>query len=122
MASQDQAMADQASWGPSAAASPSGVAGGGLKHVHALASGALRAARGGCAHVALGSLGVLAVSLFYFLSPLAAVTPALGADLAPARAAALTDSGVMRMIGAVGVLADLMVAVGLLALAHATPR
>jgi hypothetical protein len=125
MARQEEAMAEanQAEWGTRVAAAPS--IGGGEELGNARTAAAAsdeRAARWAWAHVSLGSLGVLAVSLFYFLSPLAAVTPELGADLAPARAAALTDSGFMRMIGAVGVLADLIIAVGLLALAHATPR
>ncbi len=74
------------------------------------------------AHVALGSAGIVAVSLFYVLSPAAAVIPALGADLAPARAAALTDAGFMRLAGATGVLSDLLAAAGALGLAQAASK
>ncbi|MGC4060788.1 MAG: hypothetical protein QM749_08035 [Aquabacterium sp.] len=67
-------------------------------------------------HLALGSAGVMVVSVFYILSPSAAVTPALGGDLEAARSMTLTDVGTMHWAGLCGVLADPVIAIGALGL------
>src|SRR5262249_60653474 len=68
-------------------------------------------------HVAVGAVAVVGVCLGYFLSPSLVVAPDLTVDLAAARAAALTDTGFMRLAGVLGVLGDPVIAVGAFALA-----
>jgi hypothetical protein len=51
------------------------------------------------AHLAMGSAGVIVVSLCYILSPAPAVTPTLGQDLEAVRLVSLTDAGTMRLAG-----------------------
>jgi len=68
-------------------------------------------------HVAVGAVAVVGVCLGYFLSPSLVVAPDLTVDLAAARAAALGDTGFMRLAGVLGVLGDPVIAVGAFALA-----
>jgi hypothetical protein len=72
--------------------------------------------------VATGAVSVLLVSVFYVLSPVAAVTPNLAVDFESARRATLTDHGFMRLAGSTGVLGDVVLAVGAAVLACRAPR
>lgn len=69
------------------------------------------------AHVALGSAGVVAVCVFYVLSPPLAISANLNVDLESARAAAIADTGFLRLAGIFGALVDPFITVGAIALA-----
>jgi len=66
----------------------------------------------GGAAVALGALGVTATSVFYALSPPAAAQPAQPFDQALALAGAVAGARTMFAAGTVGVLSDIVMAVG----------
>jgi len=63
-------------------------------------------------HVALGSAGVILVSVFYFCAPPMAAGPNLRVDMIAAVAATLTDRGALRYAGVTGAIVDPMIAVG----------
>jgi hypothetical protein len=68
--------------------------------------------RVGGAAIALGALGVVAVSALYALSPPAAALPAQPFRLAEALRGALEGAATMHAAGAIGIFADLVFAVG----------
>ncbi len=74
----------------------------------------------GWTHVALGAAGVIGVCLCYALAPDLAVGPDMTVNLEAARAAALGDTGAMRIAGILGVLTDPIVTIGAFALAAAS--
>ena len=73
--------------------------------------------RAGGAAVALGSFGVTATSALYALSPPAAALPAQPFDQALALAGAVAGTRTMFAAGTVGILSDLVMAVGALLVA-----
>lgn len=72
--------------------------------------------------IALGALGVLATSLFYFLSPRAGAMPVQPLDLAAAQAGAVAGTATMQTAGALGIFGDLIWAVGVFLMAQHTAR
>ena len=68
--------------------------------------------RVGGAAVALGAIGVVAVSALYALSPPAVALPAQPFQLAEALRGALDGATTMRAAGAIGVISDIVLAVG----------
>jgi hypothetical protein len=72
-------------------------------------------------HLALGSAGVIVVSLLYFLSPPELVGANLGQDLVQAQMLAASRGQLLPWIGVAGVLADPLIAVGAFALAARMP-
>src|SRR5882724_13518923 len=73
--------------------------------------------RAGGAAVALGSVGVVATSVLYALSPPAAALPAQPFDQALALAGAVAGARTMFAAGAVGIFSDIVMAVGALLVA-----
>ena len=68
-------------------------------------------------HLALGSGGVIGVSVLYFLSPPELVGANLGQDLASMPSLAIANGQLLPWIGLTGVLADPAIAIGAFALA-----
>ncbi|MEY4511258.1 MAG: hypothetical protein RLZZ450_3380 [Pseudomonadota bacterium] len=68
-------------------------------------------------HLALGSAGVIGVSVLYFLSPPELVGANLGQDLALAESLAVANGQLLPWIGVAGIVADPAIAIGAFALA-----
>ncbi|MDB4986218.1 MAG: hypothetical protein JWN04_1396, partial [Myxococcaceae bacterium] len=68
-------------------------------------------------HLALGSAGVMIISVLYFLSPPELVGANLGQDLAAAQSLARAKGQLLPWIGLAGIIADPAIAIGAFALA-----
>jgi hypothetical protein len=78
-----------------------------------------RALRVGGAAIGLGALGVVAVSLFYAVSPAAVALPSQPLVVADALKGAIVGAATLRAAGSIGVFADIVLAVGALLVAFA---